>query len=123
MFKNEGGVKGRLNNVQKNRRFGPAGRPLTSLFWLHPYPLLSRLIESCGPAAVWEPPGRAPLPLAGPPAGPWALQPAPAASKTPAAPPATAHRVIHTLHPLIPVSFTSQKIWDSEVQYQSQRLS
>ena len=29
MFKNEGGgVKGRLNNVQKNRRFGPAGRPL-----------------------------------------------------------------------------------------------
>ena len=81
------------------------------------------LIESCGPAAVWEPPGRSPLPLAGPPAGPWALQPAPAASKTPAAPPATAHRVIHTLHPLIPVSFTSQKIWDSEVQYQSQRLS
>ena len=32
MFKNEGGgVKGRLNNVQKNRRFGPAGRPLGSL--------------------------------------------------------------------------------------------
>ena len=30
MFKNEGGGggKGRLNNVQKNRRFGPAGRPL-----------------------------------------------------------------------------------------------
>ena len=28
MFKNEGGVKGRLNNVQKNRRFGSKGRPL-----------------------------------------------------------------------------------------------
>ena len=29
MFKNEGGgAKGRLNNVQKNRRFGPEGRPL-----------------------------------------------------------------------------------------------
>ena len=31
MFKNEGGGgggKGRLNNVKKNRRFGPAGRPL-----------------------------------------------------------------------------------------------
>ena len=29
MFKNEGGgVKGRLNNVKKNRRFGTGGRPL-----------------------------------------------------------------------------------------------
>ena len=39
MFKNEGGVggvKGRLNNVQKNRRFGAGGRPLVGLvetFW------------------------------------------------------------------------------------------
>ena len=28
MFKNEGGVIGRLNNVKKNRRFGSGGRPL-----------------------------------------------------------------------------------------------
>ena len=33
MFKTrEGGVKCRLNNVQKNRRFGPAGRPLDGHF-------------------------------------------------------------------------------------------
>ena len=37
MFKNEGGgVKGRLNNVQKNRRLGPAGRPLLAeIFFNH----------------------------------------------------------------------------------------
>ena len=35
MFKNEGGgVKGRLNNVQKNRRFGPEGRPLPERIFL-----------------------------------------------------------------------------------------
>ena len=64
---------------------------LPSFFLLHLNPLLSRLIESCGPAAVWEPLAGPPSPLAGPPAGPWALQPPPAASKTPAAPTATAH--------------------------------
>ena len=31
MFKMRGaGVKGRLNNVKKNRQFGPVGRPLVS---------------------------------------------------------------------------------------------
>ena len=28
MFKNEGGVKGRLNNVKKNRQFGTGEGPL-----------------------------------------------------------------------------------------------
>ena len=47
---------------------------LPSFFWLHLNPLLSRLIESCGPAAVWEPPGRAPLPPGRAPC--WPLGPA-----------------------------------------------
>ena len=39
MFKNEGGggFKGRLNNVQKNRRFGSVGRPLTQMVSFSPY--------------------------------------------------------------------------------------
>ena len=75
-------------------------------FWLQLNPLLSGLIESCGPADVWAPtPHSPPSPLAGTPAGPWALQPPPAASKTPAAPTATAHRVIHALRLLISIYF------------------
>ena len=31
MFKTKGGVNGRLNNVQKNYKFGDEGLPLTSL--------------------------------------------------------------------------------------------
>ena len=75
-------------------------------FWLQLNPLLSGLIESCGPADVWAPtPHSPPSPLAGTPAGPWALQPPPAASKTPAAPTATAQRVIHALRLLISIYF------------------